>query len=219
MKKTIEQIRQEAQQYTHDMDKNTDARAKTSTKLHFYYQTPEGKAFRERKRKIQSKNNKEKFGKGKYIVRSPGNDLLDFYDRMNDKLGKGRKSVIPPSVIFKIRYRTKMPKTSPGNNQYNTTRGPKHITEEICKPYYQTDDPSYWWKVYANGMKWLVDKPHKQWTFTYRKDAEKFLLENVVPNKKSIGINLSNTNSKWSGKNIRSESDLAVSCHRIQING
>jgi len=38
-----------------------------------------------------------------YIVRTPGNDLLEIYDAYNESLG-GNKNQVPPSVVYDLRF-------------------------------------------------------------------------------------------------------------------
>lgn len=78
-------------------------------------------------------------------VRSPGNDLLEFYDEQNLLRGKSQRNYVPPSVIYQIRF----------SKVYLTTKD----IYEIAKPYYDTEDMSFYKNLRKNRLSWLVDKP------------------------------------------------------------
>jgi hypothetical protein len=56
--------------------------------------------------------NKIIYGGVKWVLRSPGNDLLEFYDRQNILLGKDNRacSAIPPSIVYHYRFEHQYPK-------------------------------------------------------------------------------------------------------------
>jgi hypothetical protein len=182
----LDKIRASVFDYVKDYDRRTDANRKSQTKNLLNYQTPEGilrrKATSERRKKL----NEEKYGQGIYTVRSPGNDLLDLYDRQNKLLKGMRRSVIPPSVVFRVRFKTKVPKTVRGANQHE-----KNITSvirDICKPFKTTDDVSYWHQVYKTKFDWLVNKKSSSYRFKYRRDALAFLVKKTGQTSISVGI-------------------------------
>lgn len=94
-------------------------------------------------------HNKYGYTKNIYIVRSPGNDLLDFYDQQN--LLRGSKtSKLSPSEIFDIRF-----------NRCKDTQ----YTKQLLLSKGIKVDPNMI-NGYANDiMKWLVNEPHQEWQF------------------------------------------------------
>lgn len=83
-------------------------------------------------------------------VRSPGNDLLDFYDEQNLLRGESQRNYVPPSVIYQIRF----------SKEYLSTKD----IYEIAKPYYDNNpttdaDWSFYKMLRKERLKWLVDKP------------------------------------------------------------
>lgn len=140
----------------------------TRRKRQHYWQSDRGRTQKKIVARTRSAMNHSLYA-SEYEVRSPGNDLLDFYDQQNLLLGPGRRSAIPPSVIFRVRFRTKLPKTRSGANQ--TAPNITSTVREICRPYKETKDTSYWHQVLKTKMDWLVDTPAQRWRFTYHKDA------------------------------------------------
>jgi hypothetical protein len=90
------------------------------------------------------------YNKYRYIVRSPGNDLLDYYNIKN--LQRGIKtSKLSPSEIFNIRFRWK-------DNSVSQIK--KYCLEKGIK----VDGSMY--SIYRDKtFSWLVDKPHQSWEF------------------------------------------------------
>jgi hypothetical protein len=78
-------------------------------------------------------------------VRSPGNDLLEFYDEQNLLRGESQRNYVPPSVIYQIRF----------SKEYLSTKD----IYAIAKPYYDTEDMSYYKNLRKNRLAWLVDTP------------------------------------------------------------
>jgi hypothetical protein len=78
-------------------------------------------------------------------VRSPGNDLLDFYDEQNLLRGESQRNYVPPSVIYQIRF----------SKEYLSTKD----IYAIAKPYYDTEDMSFYKNLRKNRLAWLVDTP------------------------------------------------------------
>lgn len=120
--------------------------------------------------------NKDIYGAVKWIVRSPGSDLLEFYDQQNSELGVGNRahSVIPPSAVFHIRFRMELPEAKIGNNQ---SGGRVTAIKNYCKQWKETDDNSYWGQVLKTRYNWLIDAPHTEFIFNSRNDAFNFLKE------------------------------------------
>jgi hypothetical protein len=146
----------------------------------------------EEQKRVKSKKSKQHnlktYGKGTYIVRTPGNDLLDFYDKQwNDKINSTKNNIfpIPPSYIYKFRYQTQIPKGR-GNNQ-TTGITITDIFKQTCKPY-ADEFPS--WKVgkHPQFYPWLTDKKSQQKTFKLRSHVVEYLTE--IKGKKQRDINI-----------------------------
>lgn len=127
---------------------------------------------------LQSKqNNIKHYGKATYVVRSPGRDLLDFYDaqwHIKNSNDKNNILPIPPSLIYKFRYQTEKPKGR-GNNQ-STGITISDVFKETCKPY-ADHFPS--WKVgkHPQFYPWLTDQLSVQKTFQLRAHAVEYLTQ------------------------------------------
>ena len=115
------------------------------------------------------KLNKERYNDTVYVFRTPGNDLLDFYDRMQKEQAFS-KCVIPPSVVFQIRFR----------EQYPIGKKMSRI-KEICKPYidFDTMKPgnSFTKDIHKRAFKWLVDEPHEAYEFDTYQGILDFILK------------------------------------------
>jgi hypothetical protein len=124
---------------------------------------------------IIRKTNKKLYGGYKWIVCSPGNDMLAYYDRMNEELGVDNRahSAIPPSVVYHYRFEHEYPAFKRGANR----PGRNTYLHKHLKHFYDTDDGSYYGQVYATRYDWLVDKPHEEWAFDTRDEMLKFLKE------------------------------------------
>jgi hypothetical protein len=120
--------------------------------------------------------NKKIYGHIKWIVRSPGNDLLEFYDRQNNLLGEDNRahSAIPPSIVYHYRFEHQYP-AELFDKSKNYGRG--SYMRDRLKSYHQTSDPTYWRQVYESRYNWLVDRPHKEFVFDTKAKAMKFLKE------------------------------------------
>lgn len=93
-------------------------------------------------------------------IRSPGNDLLNYYDEMNELRGHNIKLNIPPSAIFHIRFRLKKDSKT-GKNP--TARA----VYEYAKQWYDNgvkndSDWSYYKSLIRLRLPWLVDEPAKR---------------------------------------------------------
>lgn len=111
------------------------------------------------KQKLADWHSKYGYHAKEYHLRSPGNDLLDYYDEMNSKRGTGDVSKIPPSVVFHARFRIQDYKDQLDymwdwvnkNNVSMNYRGD-------CKRYL------------TDSFKWLVDEPHTLTVYNNLKD-------------------------------------------------
>ncbi len=120
---------------------------------------------------------REYYDIGHYTLRSPGNDLLEFYDDMmlrQDPTSKAY-SHIPPSVVFHFRFEHQYPKEV-FDKKYNFGIG--SYLRESLKEYYYTDDATYWGQIYTKRYDWLVDSPHTSIEFESMKDVVDYVKEN-----------------------------------------
>ena len=137
--------------------------------------------------KKQKEKNLKMYGNQIYILRSPGNNLLDFYDQQNQLLGINNRaySSIPPSIVYHYRFKHKYPKElfdkSKNYGQYAYLR-------DRLKSYYQTKDPTYWAQVLKTRYDWLVDHPHIEYRFDLKSDLENFLKEKF--NQTAVGVKI-----------------------------
>lgn len=137
------------------------------------------------------------YGLGKYILRSPGNDLLDFYDSMMLRCDKTSKawSYIPPSIVYHFRYEHDYPEYI-HNKSFNYGR--LSYLRDSLKDYYYTKDHTYYGQVYSKRYRWLTDKPHEEWSFDTMQDLKDFA-------RQKLGITLPNNInacSKFTVKNV-----------------
>jgi hypothetical protein len=163
------------------------------------YQTDKGikrkQAASQRRRNL----NEEKYGTGTYVVRSPGNDLLDFYDQEMKKLDptSNAASPIPPSVVYHYRFEHEYPEFKRGANR----PGRNSYLREKLKDYYYTDDNSYYATVYTIRYKWLVDTASVVKTFKFNKDAENYMKQQLGQNSFVFtGVTENNSKMFWRGK-------------------
>lgn len=109
----------------------------------------------------------EKYGYNKniYIARSPGNDLLDYYDQKNSERKGCKVSKLSPSEIFEIRFRW-------------TDKSRKKIKEYCDSKGLKVDGAMY--DTYRNKtMSWLIDEPHQEWEFDSFVEMSKWIHERV----------------------------------------
>lgn len=149
-------------------------RAMASAKVKmFYEQNPD--AMKVKANKVKQ-SNLNVYSKGTYIVRSPGNDLLDFYDRMHkEKVEAPKNNItpIPPSRIYQFRYKTELPDVFGANQFSGLTQ--TDIFRNVCKPYADNFNSQ---KIAIDKKvlyKWLVDKPSEQTKFKLGSHAVDFL--------------------------------------------
>lgn len=144
-------------------------------------------------------NNLETYGSGTYIIRSPGNDLLDFYDKemqMLDPRGKAF-SKIPPSVVYHYRFDHEYP---PELFDKSKNYGRNAYLRDQLKEMHQTKDPkdkTYWGQVYTTRFRWLVDKPHQTYEFKYLREVEDFLKNKF---NQTVNFKISANRAKWNSK-------------------
>jgi hypothetical protein len=109
-------------------------------------------------------HNRYGYNKNIYIIRSPGNDLLDYYDHMNILRGT-KTSKLSPSEIFDIRFRWEDKSTS-AIKQYCLSKG------------INVDGAMY--KTYATKtFGWLIDAPHQEWKFDSLPEMSNWMLEKI----------------------------------------
>jgi|14BtaG_2_1085337.scaffolds.fasta_scaffold11028_3 hypothetical protein len=154
---------------------------------------------------------REEYNVGTFTLRSPGNDLLDFYDSIMLRQEPTAKSycAIPPSIIHMVRFHYKYPAwVFDKSNNY----GRLSYTRDMLKNYYVTDDHSYFGAVLTKYMKWLKDEPHQSWTFDTYKDLKAFAKNSLkitlqqsinlggIRNAKSLDKDIVAEEMTWRGK-------------------
>jgi hypothetical protein len=120
--------------------------------------------------------NKDIYGTVKWIVRSPGNDLLYFYDKQNELLGKDNRaySSIPPSVVYHYRFEHQYP---PELFDKSKNYGVNSYLRDRLSHYHNTSDATYWGQVRNKRYDWLVNAPHEEFIFNTKAEALSFLKE------------------------------------------
>jgi hypothetical protein len=159
----------------------------------------------ERKKQVSkrtSDRNKLHFKGYNLILRSPGNDLLDYYDEKNSLLGRENRaySSIPPSVVYYYRFEHKYPKEldDPSKNY-----GKLAYLRDRLRHLHNTTDTTYWAQVYKTRYSWMIDKPHQKWIFDSRQKIEKFVKELTGHSSTNLNISLDGNHSDhmyWRGK-------------------
>jgi hypothetical protein len=119
-------------------------------------------------------NSREHYNLGHYVLRSPGNDLLDFYDSMMLRLDKTSKawSYIPPSVVHYFRHKHEYPKYVFDKSK---NFGVYRYLRETLKNYYDTDDHTYWAQIHKLRYNWITDNPHTEYVFENAIDLDNYL--------------------------------------------
>ena len=138
-----------------------DATSSIAHNSHFYSTVTDI----EYKQKLDDWNKQFGHKKQTYILRSPGNDLLDYYDEMNSKRGTGDISKIPPSVVFHCRFNI-------DNEQERLDYMWQYCQQNNVKIKHKCDC-----KRYLNTFKWLVDKPHTSVEFNTLPKMSKYICE------------------------------------------
>jgi len=126
--------------------------------------------------KKQKEKNIKIYGNQTYVLRSPGNDLLDFYDKQNNLLGKDNRarSAIPPSLVHYYRFKHDYPKELFDKSK---NYGIHAYLRDQLKSYYRAKDNTYWGQVLKTRYDWMVDTPHLEYRFNLQSDLEKFVCE------------------------------------------
>lgn len=145
--------------------------------------------------------NLELYGKYDWIVCSPGNDLLDFYDEFNKSLGKDNRaySAIPPSIVYHYRFEHEYP---PELDDKSLNYGKGSYIRDRLKKYHNTNDPTYWGQVRKTRYSWLVNKPHKKFIFNYRKDVVEFFKKTFNQTSFNIDISVNNLQKHTKHKHL-----------------
>lgn len=173
------------------------------------YNIPYFPAKTEAEKQLTRERNAVMYGGVEWIVKSPGNDLLDFYDKQNELLGEDNRaySSIPPSVVFHYRFEHQYP-----SELFDKSKnyGRFAYLRDKLSNYYKTNDGTYWAQVYKDRYNWLVDEPHKEYKFTYRSEVLAFLLKvtgqngiRIIPSiHKNTGVRKNNSTEHmfWRGK-------------------
>lgn len=142
--------------------------------------------------KLRREINEKLYGGYKWIVCSPGNDMLAYYDKENELLGKNNRaySLIPPSIVYHYRFEHNYPAELFDKSK---NYGRFAYLRDQLKSFHQTNDNTYWGQVYNTRHSWLVNKPHQEWIFNSREQTIDFL-EKKFPQQKAFHISLSITN-------------------------
>ena len=127
--------------------------------------------------------------KGTYILRSPGVDLLDYYDEKwheyINALGKdgglsgknnGRNQVggLPPSMVYKIRYEIGTPRRGANQSDVNTF---KNRAWSLMESYIDKDTVwrNYHMDVYKQMYSWLTCETSKSYEFRLLEELYDFM--------------------------------------------
>jgi hypothetical protein len=98
-----------------------------------------------------------------YIIRSPGNNLLDYYDFKNLQRDTKKISKLSPSEIFDIRFRWKDKS--------------RKLIKEFCDSKGIKVDGAMYDTYRSKTMRWLVDSPHQEWKFDNFIDMSKWICD------------------------------------------
>lgn len=98
-----------------------------------------------------------------YILRSPGNDLLDYYDKLNAERPITDRLKLAPSEIFDARFRKK----------FNTKKDHRKYIKELLNSKGIKVDPAMHDNYAFRTLSWLVDEPHKEYRFDSLVDLSK----------------------------------------------
>lgn len=114
------------------------------------------------------KINKERFAHQQYVFRTPGSDLLDFYDKMWTQRDAKIKCRIQPSVVYQLRFL----------EEYERGKKQKKVLD-ICSKYIDVTNIN---QTFAKdtlkfNYKWLTTEKSKQYTFETQQEVLDFLLK------------------------------------------
>jgi hypothetical protein len=153
-----------------------------------------------------------------WILRSPGNDLLKFYDLQNELLGKDNRaySAIPPSVVYYYRFEHEYPKELFDKSK---NYGRLSYLRDRLSHYFKATDNTYWGQVYNKRYDWLIDNLHKEWKFQFRSELIQHLKENFDQTSFKVDLAINESTNKlkkfkfeqmfWRGK-MRGWSIVAI---------
>jgi hypothetical protein len=115
-----------------------------------------------------TKMNKERFAHQQYVFRTPGSDLLDFYDKMWEQRDAKMKCRIQPSVVYQLRFL----------EEYEKGKMQKKILD-ICSKYIDVTDinETFAKDTKKHVYKWLTTEKSKQYTFDTQQEVLDFLLK------------------------------------------
>jgi len=145
-----------------------------------------------------STRNREKYNVGKWVLRSPGSDLLDYYDKQNAMLPHDSKAYckVPPSVVYHYRYEHKYP-SKIFDKSYNYGRSA--YLRDTLKKYYDSSvldkhmpcgrvkrDNTYWGMIYTRTFRWLTTEKHTAHEFDIQSDMNEFLLKQMDQKSRNI---------------------------------
>lgn len=124
--------------------------------------------YAEKVTKAITKMSKERFAHQQYVFRTPGSDLLDFYDKMWEQRVAKFKCRIKPSVVYQIRFL----------EDYEKGKMQKKILD-ICSEYIDVSDvnETFAKELRKKHYKWLTTKKSKQYTFDTQQEILDFLLK------------------------------------------
>lgn len=90
-----------------------------------------------------------------YILRSPGNDLLDYYDKLNAQRPISDRLKLSPSEIFDARFRKK----------FNSKKEHRKYIKNLLISKGIIVDPTMHDTYAFKTLSWLIDEPHKEYRF------------------------------------------------------
>jgi len=154
-------------------------------------------------RSLSSKTaNEETYGQVKWILRSPGNDLLEFYDQQNILLGNTNRaySAIPPSLVYHYRFEHRYPKELFDKSK---NYGINSYLRDQLKHLFVAADKTYWAQVRTTRYDWLVDNPHTSIEFKYRHELIQYLKDNFDQDTFHFKVSVHKSNNKL--KEFKSE--------------
>lgn len=111
----------------------------------------------------------KKYGYNKYtyILRSPGNDLLDYYDKLNSERPISDRIKLSPSEIFDLRFR----------KSFNNKKEARRYIKDLLISKGINVNPSMHDTYAFNTLSWLIDEPHVEYKFNSLVDLSKKICE------------------------------------------
>lgn len=137
----------------------------------------------------------EKYKTRTYIVNTPGNDLLEYYDELFIKapIRTEWRRNFPPSLVFHCRFNIRKP-TPETVRDYCDSLGIERkfndlrVYKSILNQQTSVTDADY--------FNWLVNKPSKQYRFNSLEEVAKFLTKHKE-NKKHIEYTSTSASAKF----------------------